>query len=627
MKRIGGNGLFALIIICLTARVVHAQKEPIFHFQQPANSAERVASDVDVYTITGYLETDALITRIVLTEGNEVAQSAEQPGKDIGAHPSTSVVVPEQNPVSHTKKFTFRVRLDGFGPHLFHIRAFTATAQPASTSIEIVRSRPAGIPFYHKLHVLLIGIGDYKGLPASQRLAAPAQDINEWKRVLTQRYGIPEEDILTLVDRQATHANIDSVLRRLMEPDAFDTDDGLLIVYSGHGAVISDHTYLVPVDATWQPDSTLRTDECLGLEYVRSVLLMLRAKHVLFIADTCYGGSSGQNTDSFSATSGGSGQVIERAEHWARLVWAANANDTRAFEDPNTRLSYLTQAILSLLSTPAPLQGNESIWTVTDLQDRVASDVVARQAEQRPQVYVLARATPQAPAGDFVFSQAGRARSSSYICGVQVSDLPDSFLDKLGYKDTKTGFIVCHVAGAKLDLRPLDLVQLEQNHGDATGVYSLTVRSPFGRLRRPGIKLSAAEKSGPFEHTVAITGHIVSGFSGSFCGLVDIRRARLAAYLTGNQRDLTKEHVKSQFELGWDPVTGQLDDRVTMSVSSMFGTNRVKVRLVGNAHEDKPGRGRYASTFASGDWATDSVDDSGRFGLPLKVFRFSVLNP
>lgn len=138
---------------------------------------------------------------------------------------------------------------------------------------------------YAESHALVIGINEYQNGPP---LACAVSDGLGVKDALTSRLGFPERNVTTLLDGEATRANILRSFLRYAD-EKVGLDDRVLMFFAGHGMTRSglrgDVGYLVPVDADVNDSSTLiRWDEL-----TRNADL-IRAKHVFFVMDACYGG-------------------------------------------------------------------------------------------------------------------------------------------------------------------------------------------------------------------------------------------------------------------------------------------------------------------------------------------------
>ncbi len=135
-------------------------------------------------------------------------------------------------------------------------------------------------------HALVIGIDDYTGTgwPPLSTARADAKSMGE---ILKTRYGF---DVMELLGRKATRGNILRTLDQLMHLTA---NDALLIYFAGHGFYDEqmDEGYWIPYGAQRKRMDLPAKEDWLWNSSISRILSALPAKHVLLIADTCYGGS------------------------------------------------------------------------------------------------------------------------------------------------------------------------------------------------------------------------------------------------------------------------------------------------------------------------------------------------
>lgn len=138
-------------------------------------------------------------------------------------------------------------------------------------------------PFYETSHALVIGINHYK---TCSPLEYAVNDAEEVARFLETKFSFTPNNIHLLVDNKATKSNI---LNYYLSLTSTTTNDRVLIYYAGHGFTYpSRHGeigYLIPQNGdTGKLHTLIRWDEL-----TRNADL-IKAKHILFIMDACYGG-------------------------------------------------------------------------------------------------------------------------------------------------------------------------------------------------------------------------------------------------------------------------------------------------------------------------------------------------
>ena len=138
---------------------------------------------------------------------------------------------------------------------------------------------------YETSRALVIGINEYTNAPP---LGYAVSDAEEIKDILITELGFEKDKVTYLSDKDATKSNILKSFLRFSNGDT-KVDDRLFVFFAGHGhtrsGVKGEVGYLVPHDADMDDFSTfIRWDEL-----TRNAEL-IRAKHILFVMDACYGG-------------------------------------------------------------------------------------------------------------------------------------------------------------------------------------------------------------------------------------------------------------------------------------------------------------------------------------------------
>ena len=140
-------------------------------------------------------------------------------------------------------------------------------------------------PRYENRRALIIGINKYCNVSP---LAYACNDADAVAKVLKERFDFTEDNIILLQDGKATKSRILEEFHKFTQ-DKTLPDDKLLVFFAGHGHTIKGNRgevgFLVPVNGKPNDTSTLiRWDDL-----TRNAEL-IKAKHILFIMDACYGG-------------------------------------------------------------------------------------------------------------------------------------------------------------------------------------------------------------------------------------------------------------------------------------------------------------------------------------------------
>lgn len=138
---------------------------------------------------------------------------------------------------------------------------------------------------YGSSRALVIGIDRYHN---ASPLSYAVSDAVAIKGLLVDRFKFPDSCVTLLTNEMATKRDILQAFLRFANDDV-GLDDRIVVFFAGHGHTRSGNRgeigYLVPHDADMADFSTfIRWDEL-----TRNADL-IRAKHILFIMDACYGG-------------------------------------------------------------------------------------------------------------------------------------------------------------------------------------------------------------------------------------------------------------------------------------------------------------------------------------------------
>jgi hypothetical protein len=211
-----------------------------------------------------------------------------------------------------------------------------------------------------KYYALIIGNSDYVN-PEIPDLIRPAEDARELREVLLSKYTFEREDIYYLIDRDKDNVllALDELTRRLTP------DDNLLIFYAGHGKMDEENDigYWLLRDA--QPARQLTW---LSNGQVTEMIKVIKARHVLLIADACYAGSiyQARSIDDAPAsiidlyreksrkaiTSGGSTEVSDNSKFAEYMIDALRINESKYMSSNQLYSKILTPVQNNSLTSP-----------------------------------------------------------------------------------------------------------------------------------------------------------------------------------------------------------------------------------------------------------------------------------
>jgi uncharacterized caspase-like protein len=140
-------------------------------------------------------------------------------------------------------------------------------------------------PEYTASHALIIGIDEY--MHASP-LGYAVSDATGFAEIITEKLAFPKDNVRLLKNAEATREVIHTAFLDFATSE-MEVNDRLIVFFAGHGYTHAGSRgevgFLVPHDGdTKRLASLIRWDEL-----TRNAEL-IRAKHILFIMDACYGG-------------------------------------------------------------------------------------------------------------------------------------------------------------------------------------------------------------------------------------------------------------------------------------------------------------------------------------------------
>ena len=192
---------------------------------------------------------------------------------------------------------------------------------------------------YDNSWALIIGIDKYQNV---QKLNYAVDDAESIKEILEDSFHFHLDNISILINEEATKQNILKSFSEITKNAK--SNDRVLVFFAGHGDTMDlpgggEMGYLLPVDGDIE-DLYLSS---IGMDELKKLSLMSKAKHVLYLIDACYGGIAAigsrglepETTPNYIEkitkdksrqviTAGGKGeQIIERSE-WGHSAFSLN---------------------------------------------------------------------------------------------------------------------------------------------------------------------------------------------------------------------------------------------------------------------------------------------------------------
>lgn len=146
---------------------------------------------------------------------------------------------------------------------------------------------------------LLIGIQDYKG-SVLKSLKGPNNDLMLIKQVLINKFDFQENNITKLMDKQATHIELEKAFSRFAQQ--IKKGDFVYIHFTGHGSETPDENgdeHPQEYDQTWVSYGS-RTADAKGKDqydilddelFKWLVPIFTKTEHVIFVSDSCHSAS------------------------------------------------------------------------------------------------------------------------------------------------------------------------------------------------------------------------------------------------------------------------------------------------------------------------------------------------
>jgi peptidoglycan/xylan/chitin deacetylase (PgdA/CDA1 family)/tetratricopeptide (TPR) repeat protein len=244
---------------------------------------------------------------------------------------------------------------------------------------------------YRRSWAVVIGIDEYAKWPWLRYAVNDARGVRE---SLIARYGFAPENVVTLLNGEATRDRIMAVLAdQLTDLDKIKREDRVLVFFAGHGATRAlasgrDMGYIVPADA-----DPARASQLISMANLQEIADAIPAKHVLFVMDSCYSGLGLTR----AAPNSGKQYLTQVARRNARQMFTAGGADEQVADSGPNGHSIFTWTLLQALQGEGDLN-RDGLITASELA-AYASPIVSTLSRQTPAFGSL----PGSEGGEFVF--------------------------------------------------------------------------------------------------------------------------------------------------------------------------------------------------------------------------------
>jgi hypothetical protein len=236
----------------------------------------------------------------------------------------------------------------------------------------VVGKSPQDLLVGGKGYALIVGVSQYNReadppIPPLRFAAADAKDLAE---LIIQEKGYAPEDVLLLVNGQASRDAVYSSLRELRSK--VREEDTVLIFFSGHGTVGTApdgmlHYYLMPHDGrvTDLYGTAIRDDA------LEELVGQIPSKKIVVLLDACHSGGMGGNLSKRIINPGiqsTPGRTSFMDADQGRVILAASRPEQVSIEDDQVRHGVFTHFLLKALGGRADRDGNGEVTVLEAYQ-------------------------------------------------------------------------------------------------------------------------------------------------------------------------------------------------------------------------------------------------------------------
>ena len=259
-------------------------------------------------------------------------------------------------------------------------------------------------------YIIAVGVNEYENSQYNLKYAkADAQSFGEeMRRRQTQLGGFERVEVIQLLDRDATKANILAAMKRLagetvppsLKADPLDTlkraqpEDTVVIYFAGHGTAQAQRFYLIPHDLGYTGERTKLTEQGLKTILAHSIsdieletaVENLDAGHLLLIIDAC---NSGQALEAEEKRRGpmNSKGLAQLAYEKGMYILTAAQSFQAALEAAQLGHGYLTYALVEegLKTSAADTEPKDGVVIAREWLDFATERVPQMQEEKMAQ--------------------------------------------------------------------------------------------------------------------------------------------------------------------------------------------------------------------------------------------------
>jgi hypothetical protein len=285
-----------------------------------ASPAEGSRIEVSHVSLTGVAEHDLGLSKVEFFVNRRPLKREGQRG-----------LVVKEAELPKRVDFNERIPLDP-GPNEIMVRAVDREGAASERSLTVYRGE-----MQKNIWAVVIGINSY---PKAPQLKYAVEDARAFKQYLLEQNKIPAENVILLLNEEATLAKLRSTLGTHLKNKA-GKEDMVILFFAGHGATERDvmspdgdglEKYLLPYDA--DPKDLYASS--LPMREVSHIFQRIRSERLIFLVDSCYSGASGGRTIASSGHRANiSDAFLERitSGRGTVILTASGANEVSAESD------------------------------------------------------------------------------------------------------------------------------------------------------------------------------------------------------------------------------------------------------------------------------------------------------
>ncbi len=180
------------------------------------------------------------------------------------------------------------------GENLLEAYAFNGDNVKSKTADARVTGAPS-LERAPEAYILSVGINRYADRSMDLTYAAP--DARDLSTELAKRLPFPPGSVHTqvLLDGEASRPAILAALADVAKKA--QTEDTVIVSYSGHGVLHGGHFYLIPHEAAAAEDMEELTRRAIGDDDLESAFLGMQARNIALVLDACHSGQALESDD------------------------------------------------------------------------------------------------------------------------------------------------------------------------------------------------------------------------------------------------------------------------------------------------------------------------------------------